>query len=109
MSPPGPSLCLMITSSEDFLKLDPIVVLMASLCSMSSFLKSLRSRFRAALVFAVVADSVRILIFPLFAEGAISPLDDILIQNAQCAQASSSTVYMGFYDQSSSRNAKEKQ
>jgi hypothetical protein len=39
-----------------------------------SFLKSPRSRFRAAMV----ADAVQIVIFPLFAEGAISPLDDIL-------------------------------
>src|SRR5438445_12237700 len=43
-----------------------------------SFLKSPRSRFRAAMVLAIVADAVQILIFPLFAEGAISPLDDIL-------------------------------
>lgn len=43
-----------------------------------SFLKSPRSRFRAAIVLAIVADAVQILIFPLFAEGAISPLDDIL-------------------------------
>ena len=41
-------------------------------------LKSPRSRFRAAMVLAIVADAVQILIFPLFAEGAISPLDDIL-------------------------------
>jgi hypothetical protein len=43
-----------------------------------SFLKSPRSRFRAAMVLAIVADAVQIAIFPLFAEGAISPLDDIL-------------------------------
>lgn len=43
-----------------------------------SFLKSPRSRFRAAIVLAIVADAVQILIFPLFAEGAISPFDDIL-------------------------------
>jgi hypothetical protein len=42
------------------------------------FLKSPRSRFRAALAVAIVADAVQIVIFPLFAEGAISPLDDIL-------------------------------
>lgn len=42
-----------------------------------SFLKSPRSRFRAAIVLAIVADAVQIAIFPLFAEGAISPLDDI--------------------------------
>ena len=44
----------------------------------SSFVKSPRSRFRAALALAIVADAVQIVIFPLFAEGAISPLDDIL-------------------------------
>ena len=43
-----------------------------------SFLKSPRSCFRAAIALAIVADAVQILIFPLFAEGAISPLDDIL-------------------------------
>lgn len=43
-----------------------------------SFLKSPRSRFRAALVLAIVADALQIVIFPLFAEGAISPVDDIL-------------------------------
>jgi hypothetical protein len=43
-----------------------------------SFLKSDRSRFRAAIVLAIAADAVQILIFPLFAEGALSPLDDIL-------------------------------
>ena len=39
---------------------------------------SARSRFRVALVVAVVADAVQIVGFPLFAEGAMSPLDDIL-------------------------------
>lgn len=43
-----------------------------------SFLKSPRSRFRAALALAIVADAVQIVIFPLFAEGALSPLDDVL-------------------------------
>jgi hypothetical protein len=43
-----------------------------------SFLKSRRSLFRAAIVWAIVADAVQIVVFPLFAEGAISPLDDIL-------------------------------
>jgi hypothetical protein len=43
-----------------------------------SFLKSPRSRFRAAMVLAVLADGLQIAIFPLFAEGAISPLDDVL-------------------------------
>jgi len=43
-----------------------------------SFLKSPKSRFGAALVLGMVADAVQLLIFPLFAEGAISPLDDVL-------------------------------
>jgi hypothetical protein len=37
-----------------------------------------KSRFRAALVLAVVADAVQMIGFPLFAEGALSPVDDIL-------------------------------
>jgi hypothetical protein len=41
-------------------------------------LDSSRSRFRAALVLAVVADGVQWIGFPLFVEGAFSPLDDIL-------------------------------
>jgi hypothetical protein len=32
-----------------------------------SFMKSPRSRFRAAMVLAIVADAAQILIFPLFA------------------------------------------
>jgi hypothetical protein len=43
-----------------------------------SFLNSPRSRFRAAVILAVVADAVQIAVFPLFVEGALSPLDDIL-------------------------------
>jgi hypothetical protein len=43
-----------------------------------SFLKSRRSLFRGAIVLAIVADAVQIVVFPLSAEGAISPLDDIL-------------------------------
>ena len=37
-----------------------------------------RSRFRAALVVAIVADVVQMIGFPLFVEGAMSPVDDIL-------------------------------
>jgi hypothetical protein len=36
------------------------------------------SRFRAAMVLAIVADAVQIILLPLFAEGALSPADDIL-------------------------------
>ncbi len=41
-------------------------------------LNSERSRFRTAIWVAVAADAVQIIGFPLFAEGAISPLDDVL-------------------------------
>ena len=41
-------------------------------------LNSPRSRYRAAMLLAVLADGVQIIAFPLFAEGAISPLDDVL-------------------------------
>jgi hypothetical protein len=37
-----------------------------------------RSRFRAALVLAMAADALQIIVFPLFAEGALSPADDVL-------------------------------
>jgi hypothetical protein len=43
-----------------------------------SLLKSPRSRFRAAMGLAIVADAIQIVVFPLFAEGAVSPVDDIL-------------------------------
>ena len=37
-----------------------------------------RSRFRAAMVLAIIADALQIVVFPLFVEGAFSPADDIL-------------------------------
>jgi hypothetical protein len=37
-----------------------------------------RSRFRAAMILAIAADALQILVFPLFAEGALSPADDVL-------------------------------
>ena len=37
-----------------------------------------RTRFRAAMMLAIVADALQIVIFPLFAEGALSPADDVL-------------------------------
>lgn len=43
-----------------------------------NFTISPRSRFRAAMVLAVVADALQIAIFPLFVEGAVSPADDAL-------------------------------
>lgn len=36
------------------------------------------SRFRAAMILAIVADALQIFVFPLFVEGALSPADDIL-------------------------------
>lgn len=41
-------------------------------------LDSPRSRFRAAIILAIGADAVQIFGFPVFAEGALSPVDDIL-------------------------------
>src|SRR5437868_13873857 len=37
-----------------------------------------RTRFRAAMILAMAADAVQIFGFPLFAEGALSPADDVL-------------------------------
>ncbi len=37
-----------------------------------------RFRFRAAMLLAIVADALQIILFPLFLEGAYSPLDDVL-------------------------------
>jgi hypothetical protein len=37
-----------------------------------------RSRFRAAMILAIAADALQICVFPLFAEGALSPADDVL-------------------------------
>jgi hypothetical protein len=36
------------------------------------------SRFRAAMVLAIIADALQIIVFPLFIEGALSPADDLL-------------------------------
>jgi hypothetical protein len=36
------------------------------------------SRFRAAMILAILADALQIVVFPLFVEGAISPADDVL-------------------------------
>ena len=37
-----------------------------------------RTRFRVALILAMAADALQIVVFPLFAEGALSPADDVL-------------------------------
>ncbi len=39
---------------------------------------SLRLRFQAAMVLALLADTLQIAVFPLFVEGALSPADDVL-------------------------------
>ncbi|HZZ17528.1 MAG TPA: hypothetical protein VFE08_16395, partial [Candidatus Sulfotelmatobacter sp.] len=36
------------------------------------------SRFRAAMMLAVIADALQIIVFPLFIAGAMSPTDDLL-------------------------------
>src|SRR5258707_5613304 len=36
------------------------------------------SRFRAAMVLAIIADALQIVVFPLFVEGALSPAEDVL-------------------------------
>lgn len=47
---------------------------------MSDELSSLsaRSRFRAGLILAMAADALQLFVFPMFAEGALSPADDVL-------------------------------
>lgn len=35
-------------------------------------------RFRTAMVLAIIADALQIVVFPLFAEGALSPAEDVL-------------------------------
>ena len=36
------------------------------------------SRFRAAMVLAIMADALQIIVFPWFVQGALSPADDVL-------------------------------
>lgn len=36
------------------------------------------SRLRAAMILAIAADALQILVLPVFAEGALSPADDVL-------------------------------
>ena len=36
------------------------------------------SRFRAAMVLAILADALQLIVFPVFVEGALSPADDVL-------------------------------
>jgi hypothetical protein len=37
-----------------------------------------RSHFRIAMILAIIADALQIVVFPLFIEGAVSPVDDLL-------------------------------
>jgi hypothetical protein len=37
-----------------------------------------RSRFRTAMIVAVLADALQIIVFPVFAEGAFSAADDVI-------------------------------
>ncbi len=39
---------------------------------------SVRSHFQIAMILAIAADALQIFVFPLFAEGALSPADDLL-------------------------------
>src|SRR5881227_2916728 len=49
-----------------------------SVSKMNEFRSRPRSRFRAAMILAIAADGLQIFVFPLFAEGALSPADDVL-------------------------------
>ncbi len=39
---------------------------------------SSRSRFRAGMILAMAADALQLCVFPMFAEGALSPAEDVL-------------------------------
>jgi hypothetical protein len=39
---------------------------------------SARSRFRAGMILAMAADALQLFVFPMFAEGALSPAEDVL-------------------------------
>jgi hypothetical protein len=51
----------------------PTTVMPDELSSLSA-----RSRFRAGMILAMAADALQIVVFPLFAEGALSPAEDVL-------------------------------
>lgn len=36
------------------------------------------ARFRAAMLLAILADALQLVVFPMFVEGAMSPVDDVL-------------------------------
>jgi hypothetical protein len=52
-----------------------------------------RARFQISLALAVVADALQIAVFPLFAEGAASPADDVL----DCAVGAALTLLLGWH------------
>ena len=52
-----------------------------------------RSRFRIAMILAIAADAVQVVLFPLFAEGALSPADDVL----DCAVAAVMVHLLGWH------------
>ena len=44
----------------------------------AAMMSSVRWRFQTAMILSVAADALQIFVFPFFAEGALSPADDIL-------------------------------
>jgi hypothetical protein len=52
-----------------------------------------RSRFRIAMILAMAADALQVVLFPLFAEGALSPADDVL----DCAVAAVMVHLLGWH------------
>ncbi len=52
-----------------------------------------RTRFQISLALAIVADALQIAVFPLFAEGAASPADDVL----DCAVGAVLTLLLGWH------------
>jgi hypothetical protein len=52
-----------------------------------------RSRFRIAMILAMAADALQVVLFPLFAEGALSPGDDVL----DCAVAAVMVHLLGWH------------
>jgi len=49
-----------------------------STVSDAAMMASVRWRFQTAMILSVAADALQIFVFPFFAEGALSPADDIL-------------------------------
>jgi hypothetical protein len=66
-----------LTPSEDRFKIG-IQHESSTAVTHDTFTISPGSRFRAAMMLAIIADALQIVVFPLFIEGALSPADDIL-------------------------------